>query len=174
MNDSPVADDPHGSKADARKAFYAAVEQRLRHDLPPTLRTFRARGGWMQVKIDLGLDRVHYEVWPAGPQGFLEIGLHFEDGPTSTAAYLAFFDNHIVELKHDLGRDLELERWTPSWGHLFYSQPLPELNRATGDEAGARLAPLIAATWPLVLEAAVPAERRGPERPPMPRRGRRG
>jgi len=173
MNDAPDTDDKTGSKATARKAFYAAVEQRLRRDLPPTLRTFRARGGWMQLKIDLGLDRVHYEVWPAGPQGFLEIALHFEDGPTSTAAYLSFFDRHIVELKHDLGWELELERWTQSWGHLYFSQPLPELNRVTGDTAGERLAPLIAATWPLVLEADIPRERRAAERPPLPRRGRR-
>ena len=147
------------TKSAERKAFYAAVEQQLRADLPPDLRGFQVRGGWMQLKIDFGLDRVHYEVWPAGNYGFLEIGLHFEDGPESTAAYLAYFDRHIVELKHDLGLDLELERWTATWGHLYFAEPIPTLNRAAGERAGARLAPLIAATLPLVLEAAIPSER---------------
>ena len=76
----------------------------------------------MLLKVHYGNERIHFEVWADGNRGFLEIGLHFEDGPASTAAYLAFFDARIVEIKHLLGAEVELERWTASWGHLFESR----------------------------------------------------
>ena len=55
------------------------------------------------------------------------------------AAYLAFFDARILEIKHVLGAQCELERWTTSWGHLFESLPLPRLDR---DFASYRTTPL--------------------------------
>ena len=62
----------------------------------------------------------------------IEVGLHFEDGPVSTAAYLAYFDAHIVERKHELGPELELERWTPSWGRIYELVPLTRLDGRPG------------------------------------------
>ena len=112
----------------------------------------------MLLKLDYGHDRIHYEVWADGLRGRLEIGLHFEDGQASTAAYLAYFDARIVEIKHLLGPQIELERWTASWGHLFESEPLARLDRRFAEIVARRLTAQIAVLQPMVEEAAVPRE----------------
>jgi hypothetical protein len=112
----------------------------------------------MLLKLDYGHDRIHYEVWADGLRGRLEIGLHFEDGQASTAAYLTYFDARIVEIKHLLGPQIELERWTASWGHLFESEPLARLDRRFAEIVARRLAAQIAVLQPMVEEAAVPHE----------------
>jgi hypothetical protein len=86
-----------------RRDFFAAVVADARANLPPELARFRHRANPMLLKLDYGNDRIHFEVWPDGARGRVEIGLHFEDGPASTMAYLAFFDQRIVEIKHLLG-----------------------------------------------------------------------
>lgn len=129
---------------------------RLDSSLPPDLTGFHHRANAALLKLDYGNDRVHFEVWIDGARNRVEIGLHFEDGPASTAAYLAFFDARIVEIKHHLGWEIELERWTLSWGHLFESVPLLPLNDAFVDAVADRLSRQITILQPLVVEAAVP------------------
>lgn len=161
----------------ARRDFFAAVAAGVRQRVAPELAGFRHRANTMLLKIDYGNERVHYEVWTDGGRDRLEIGLHFEDGPASTAAYLAFFDAHIVEIKHQLGPDIELERWTASWGHLFESSPLPRLDHALAERVAERLAAQIVVLQPLVEEAAVPPGRHEPDSEPRRRwrqRSRRG
>lgn len=142
-----------------RRDFFDETLERLRPKLPEALRAYRARPGAFVLKLDYGNERVHFEVAPDGGRGLLEVGLHFEDGPISTTAYLAFFDRHIVELKHDLGPGLELERWTASWGRLFELHPLRRLDQAEAGRVAARFAALIVAVQPLVAAANVPPER---------------
>jgi hypothetical protein len=161
----------------ARRDFFAAIAAGVRQQVAPELAGFHHRANTMLLKIDYGNERVHYEVWTDGGRGRLEIGLHFEDGPASTAAYLAFFDAHIVEIKHQLGTTIELERWTPSWGHLFESAALPRLDRAFAERVAERLAAHITVLQPLVDEAAVPPGQHEPPREPGRRwrqRSRRG
>jgi hypothetical protein len=141
-----------------RRDFFAAVVAGLRPALPPDLAGFRHRANTMLLKIDYGNDRIHYEVWTDGQRNRVEIGLHFEDGPVSTAAYLAFFDARILEIKHVLGAQCELERWTTSWGHLFESLPLPRLDRDFADSVTGRLARQITLLQPMVAEAGIPAD----------------
>jgi hypothetical protein len=143
-----------------RRDFFAVIVKQVRESLPEELAGFRHRANSMLLKIDYGNERVHYEVWPDAARGHIEIGLHFEDGPASTQAYLAFFDARIVEIKHLLGARVELERWTLSWGHLFETHPLAALSRDIADLAAARLAAQIALLQPMVEEAAVPAAQR--------------
>jgi hypothetical protein len=102
--------------------------------------------------------------------------LHFEDGPVSTAAYLAFFDARIVELKHELGPEVELERWTASWGHLYELTPLTRLDRDLVDQIVERLASFISVLQPMVVAAAIAPERAAaPSEPRGPwRKWRRG
>jgi hypothetical protein len=132
----------------------------VRAKLPPELAGFHHHANIMLLKINYGVERVHYEVWADGARQRLEIGLHFEDGPASTAAYLAFFDSRIVEIKHSLGVNVELERWTLSWGHLFESVALGTLDRKLAQTVADRLAAYIALLQPLVVEANIPSERR--------------
>ena len=139
-----------------RRDFFAAIVAEVRTAVPSELAEFRHRANTMLLKIDYGNERVHYEVWTDGARGRVEIGLHFEDGPASTLAYLAFFDARIVEIKHALGAEIELERWTASWGHLFESAQLGRLDRGFAKSVAARLATQIAVLQPMVEEAAVP------------------
>jgi hypothetical protein len=143
-----------------RRDFFALVATQVRAKLPPELTDFRHHANIMLLKIDYGIERVHYEVWADGARQRLELGLHFEDGPASTAAYLAYFDSRIVEIKHHLGVNVELERWTISWGHLFESAPLRALDRNLAQTVASRLAAYITLLQPLVVEANVPIERR--------------
>lgn len=166
----------NGSSNDAqarfsRRDFFGDVVERLRAALPADLTDFRVTSTMSLLKVYYGNERVHYEVWANGSRQTLEIGLHFEDGPISTAAYLAHFDRLIVELKHDLGPDVELERWTSTWGHLYEVSPLTTLDAALVDQTVARLQAMISTLQPLVEAAAIaperssqPAEPRGPWR----------
>ena len=142
-----------------RRDFFADVVDDLRRLLPLDLAAFQHRAGMNLLKVHYGNERVHYEVWTDGQRGQIEVGLHFEDGPLSTAAYLAFFDAQIVELKHELGPQVELERWTPSWGHLYELHPLGRLDQTAVDRVGRRLAAFVLTLQPLVAAAAIPAER---------------
>ena len=150
----------HGRAALNRRDFFAAIVADARASVPAELAGFRHRANSMLLKLDYGHDRIHYEVWADGMRDRLEIGLHFEDGQASTAAYLAYFDARIVEIKHLLGPQIELERWTTSWGHLFESERLERLDRRFAEIVARRLAAQIAVLQPMVEEAAVPREPR--------------
>jgi hypothetical protein len=143
-----------------RRDFFAAIAKSLREILPEELAGFRIRANSMLLKIDYGNERVHFEVWPDAARGHVEIGLHFEDGPASTHAYLTFFDSRIVEIKHLLGDQIELERWTVSWGHLFETHARTALTRDFAEFVTKRLASQIRLLQPMVQEAAVPVGRR--------------
>ena len=157
-----------------RRDFFADVVEQLRRELPDPLADFSPRANSMLLKVSYQNERIHYEVAVNSAAGTMEVGLHFEDGPVSTAAYLAWFDARIVELKHKLGPTVELERWTASWGHLYEIVPLPRLETAVAKRTAARLAVLIAALQPLVDAAAIPPERAAqPEAARGPWRGRR-
>jgi hypothetical protein len=156
IGSEPKSASTRGGAGLSRRDFFAAIVAEVRNDLPAELTDFRHRANTMLLKIDYGNERVHYEVWTDGARGRVEIGLHFEDGPASTLAYLAFFDARIVEIKHALGPEIELERWTASWGHLFESVPLGRLDRGFARSVATRLTAQITCLQPLVVEAAVP------------------
>lgn len=161
----PAPAAPAGSEPIARPAalsrrdFFDETAARVRPLLPGHLAGFRSRANPLLLKLDFGNERVHFEVAPDGARGHLEVALHFEDGPVSTAAYLAWFDRHLVEIKHELGPEVELERWTASWGRLYELRPLGRLDAAAAARTAARLAAFIVALQPLVEAAAVAPER---------------
>ena len=151
---------PSASRAGlTRRAFFEEIVARLQDGLPAERRGFGHRSNLILLKVDFGNPRVHYEVWCDAERRILGLGLHFEDGPVSTAAYLAYFDGLIVELKHVLGPELELERWTASWGHIYELWPLGTLTTGLAARVAARLARLIVTLQPLVEAAGVPPER---------------
>jgi len=141
-----------------RNEFFAAIIVHLRRRIPNHLYEFRHRANPMLLKIDYGHERIHFEVWPDAMRRQIEIGLHFEDGPESTAAYLAYFDARIVEIKHQLGPRIELERWTASWGHIFELADLEPLNHDFARAVTDRLIAQMTVLQPMVEEAAVPPE----------------
>ena len=154
-----VVSGSRSASALSRRVFFDRIVAHLRRNVAPDFRDFHTRSQGYLLKIHYDNDRVHYEVWPDSRTGQIEIGLHFEDGPVSTAAYLRYFDARIVELKHQLGAEVELERWTASWGHLYHLIPLAPLDALKATRAAELLTALINVLEPLVRETNVPRER---------------
>ena len=142
-----------------RDAFFARVTKQLKAQMPIELAEFKARPMFNLMKVAYDNDRVHYEVAFDVTRRTLEIALHFEDGPLSTARYLRYFDQRILELKHVLGYEIELERWTLSWGRVYEILPLESLDPPVADRVAARLANYISILQPLVIEAGIEPER---------------
>jgi hypothetical protein len=140
-----------------RAAFFDDVIRRLRAELPPELRDFEIRRYSYLVKLYYQNERVHFEVWVDNIRGQIEIGLDFEDGAESTAAYLAFFDRHIVEIKERTGHTLELERWTKTWGHLVEVYPIDPFVPDRAQMVAERMIVIMSTLQPLVEEAAIGA-----------------
>ncbi len=113
------------------------------------------------IKVSYGHSRIHYEVWANARDRHIEIGLHFEDGPDSTERLLRFFDENIIEIKHELGTGFELERWTNSWGHLFQLLPYQPLTDDLTREITIMLAKMIGVLQPMLVEALGASSRRG-------------
>jgi hypothetical protein len=143
----------------ARNGFFQRVVSGARRSLPPDLARFESKPGFDLVKLWYDNDRIHYEAAIDLHREHIEIALHFEDGPISTALYLRAFDAKIVEIKHELGPGVELERWTQSWGRVFELTPLTALDGPVGDEAGKRMAAFITELQPIVTLVNAPPER---------------
>lgn len=142
-----------------RGLFFDRVAAKLRSSLPPELKNFTSKPAFNLMKIAFDNDRVHFEVAFDVTRETMEIALHFEDGPVSTAAYLLFFDRRIVELKDLLGPEIDLERWTMSWGRIYEIWPLSSLERDVADRAAARLHEYITVLQPLLYAAKIAPER---------------
>jgi hypothetical protein len=160
----------------ARDDFFARIAAQLKQRLPPELNDFTARPMFIQMKVAYSNERVHYEVGIDVHLPAIEIALHFEDGPASTLQYLAHLDKQIVELKDLLGHEVELERWTASWGRIYELWPLDTLDRPVADRVAARLAEYIVTLQPLIEASNIRPERsaqrssRGGNRPFFVRR----
>jgi hypothetical protein len=142
-----------------RDAFYRQVSSQLSSRLPDELAGFTARPMFNLMKVSYANERVHYEIAVDIHRKTIELALHFEDGPISTLAYLQYFDHHILELKHQLGHQIELERWTVSWGRIYELWPLEKLDHATADRVASRLAAYISLLQPMLDAAEIPPER---------------
>lgn len=153
-----------------RDDFFARVTTQLKRSVPVELNDFTARPMFIQMKIAYANERVHYEVGIDLHLPALEIALHFEDGPASTLRYLAFFDQRIVELKEQLGHQIEIERWTASWGRIYELWPLDTLDRGVADRVAARLAEYISTLQPLLDASGIHPETSRERRPFRKRR----
>jgi hypothetical protein len=140
-----------------RAAFFDDIIRQLRAELPTELSQFQVRNYSYLIKLFYGNERVHFEVWVDSIRSQIEIGLDFEDGADSTAAYLAFFDERIVEIKEQTGPTLELERWTKTWGHFVEVYPIEPFERETARLIGDRMVVFISTLQPLIEEAEIPA-----------------
>lgn len=146
----------------SRATFFDDITRYLRVELPEDLRGFRVRQTSFLMKLYYQNERVHFEVWVDPVRQQIEIGLDFEDGAASTAAYLAFFDQRIVEIKEQTGPTLELERWTKTWGHFVEVYPIEPLTRERALMIGDRMVTFLSVLQPLIEEAAIEAGERRP------------
>lgn len=137
-----------------RKEFFEELTDAVRAGLSGEMQAFHARHTMNLLKIHFGANyRIHYEAWINTDTGFVELGLHFEDGPESTTQLLEYFDQYVIEIKHELGTHCELERWTKSWGHLYETHPIEPLRDAFVEKIAARLIQMIEVLQPLLDEA---------------------
>lgn len=137
-----------------RREFFEEVTDAVRAGLSGEMQAFHARHTMNLLKIHYGANyRIHYEAWINTDTGFVELGLHFEDGPESTGRLLDHFDKYIVEIKHELGWNCELERWTKSWGHLYETHPIKPLTDDFAEEVADRLVRMIDVLQPILDEA---------------------
>jgi hypothetical protein len=137
-----------------RREFFTALTDAVRGKLDGELQAFHARHTMNLLKIHFGENyRIHFETWINTDTGFVELGLHFEDGPESTTRLLEYFDQFVVEIKHELGTHVELERWTKSWGHLYETHPIQPLTPAFVDELAGRMARMIEVLQPILDDA---------------------
>ncbi len=142
-----------------RGIFFDRVAAKLRASLPAELKTFSSKPAFNLMKIAYENERVHFEVAFDVTRETMEIALHFEDGPVSTASYLLYFDRRIVELKDLLGPEIDLERWTMSWGRIYEIWPLTSLDREVADRSATRLHEYITILQPLLYAADIAPER---------------
>ena len=142
-----------------RRRFFAAVARTAKAELPANLAAFHNSGTFNLMKVWFTYQRVHFEVVLDQSIDRIEIGLHFEDGPASSLAYLALLDQHILAIKEVLGVQSDLERWTQSWVRIYELLPLGELTAERGVEVGHRLGLYIKTLWPLVESSGIRHER---------------
>lgn len=136
-----------------RREFFGDLADATRRQLPLDRQSFEMRQTMNLLKVHYGANyRIHYEVWINAEKQQIEIGLHFEDGPASTERLLAHFDLSILEIKHELGTQVELERWTRSWGHLFELHAVEPLTPALAERLAGRLVRFIDVLQPLLDE----------------------
>jgi len=166
----PSAPDRLSFSVATRNEFYRHVESHLTRRLPDDLAVFTARPMFNLMKVAYANERVHYEIAVDIHRRTIEIALHFEDGPISTLAYLRYFDRHILEIKHELGHQVDLERWTVSWGRIYELWPLEKLDRALAERVASRLAAYICLLQPMLDDAGVAPERSA--QPYLPRHDR--
>jgi hypothetical protein len=137
-----------------RREFFDEIVDTVQERLPAGMQKFNHRQTMNLLKVHYGANyRVHYEVSFITEIGLIEVGLHFEDGPESTTRLLQHFDQYIVEIKHLLGQQCELERWTKSWGHLYEVYPIGPLTPAFARQLAGRLALMIETLQPILDDA---------------------
>lgn len=137
-----------------RKEFFADLAEQVQRQRPADQRTLESRATMNLLKLHYGANyRIHYEVWINTERGYVELGLHFEDGPASTWQLLQHFDTCILEIKDELGVQAELERWTQSWGHLYELHPLQPLTDDFVTMLAERVVRFIAILQPILDEA---------------------
>lgn len=137
-----------------RREFFGLVVETVLAALPAERQNVAHRQTMNLLKMHWGANyRVHYEAMIDSERGWLEVGLHFEDGPASTERLLRYFDTYVLEIKHRLGIEVELERWTLSWGHCYELLPLEPLSADFARMVAARLLAFMHLLQPLLDDA---------------------
>ena len=130
--------------------FMERIPLALRPKLPPPLRDFRWQARSYLVQIYYDQPTIHFEVWSIRRLGRLEMGLHFEGKDRAfNERMLLFFERYIIEIKAQVGKSVELERWDRGWTRIFESIPLPRFNETSLVSVSTRLAKMISLLQPL-------------------------
>jgi len=156
------------------------VLQRTEEQVPAELRGFAARIRSVWLQLYYWTPKVHYEVWLTRKTERIEVGLHFEGEREFSYRWAEVMALRMPEVQAQLGPQVELEEWTPSWARIHQTLPYEPLSEALAETVARKLAATIAVLQP-ILEAereqvpqalelwAAPSR----HRPPFRQRGRR-
>jgi len=134
--------------------FMQRIPLAIHSKLPPSLRDFQWRARSYLIQLYYGDPDVHFEVWSLKRLGRLEMGLHFERGDRAfNERMFLFFDRYIIEIKAQLGKGVELERWDRGWTRIFESIPLPPFDETFLESVSTSLAEMISLLQPLCERA---------------------
>jgi hypothetical protein len=134
--------------------FLLRVRELAESRLPADSPRFQGRLRFSFVQLYRDDPRVHYEVWVQRKTGRIEVGLHFEGEREANYRWAEALGRRVLELKAQLGPDIELEEWTRSWTRLHYTLPLRKLDDALAGEVAEVLARLIQVMEPILEEEA--------------------
>ncbi len=128
-----------------------ALPDAVRPKLPKKLQSFKVNLRSWLVQFHYGQPLVHYEVVTLGERrGVLEIGLHFESrNADENTRLLDGFMQHLIEIKAELGDQVEAEMWDKGWTKVYETIPLETMNAAYLDLVADRLAQMIVVLQPI-------------------------
>lgn len=133
--------------------FLYLVREELEPQLPPDLRQFQWKVQFSFLQVHYWYPALHYELWPQKKTGRIEVGLHFEGEREHNLRWLQLLAESMVEVHAALGREVEIEEWTPIWTRLHYTLPYAgELTEAYAAECAQEFAGFIAALQPLLSQ----------------------
>jgi hypothetical protein len=141
------------SKIYRSSEFFRALPARLRTHLPKELRRFDVRlRNWM-LQVYYADPNVHYEASAFSRLDVFEVALHFERrGRELNDALMQQFMPHVFEIKHELGSQIQFERWDKGWSKIYDTLPLAPYDDAYLERVAKRLAEIIACLQPLLSE----------------------
>jgi hypothetical protein len=139
--------------------FLRRLPNAVRPLLAESLRGFQAQPRGGLLKLWYGGDaQIHFEVWVHERTQQLELGFHFEAQPQRNEWLRRQFCARLIELKWDLGNDVEVEPWDRGWARLYETHPLQPLSEARLAAFAARAARFIAVVQPMYEEILMQAE----------------
>lgn len=133
-----------------RSAFLKELPNTVRPCLPSELRDFtaRSRGGLIQIYYQD--PATHFEAWFHWRTSRLELGLHFEKSARENERLFDLFDRQIVEIKHELGETIELERWEKGWARVYETWPCERVDQEFRERMTERFARIISVLQPML------------------------
>jgi hypothetical protein len=140
----PVQSNPQLSNRQFVSRLATRVERGLA-GIAPTLRPSR-RGSMLQVGC--GWPGLHYEAWLQRGREQIELGLHFEASQDFNARMLRAFAPEMLDIRHELGPEFELEQWTERWGRIHCYLPYTTVDVALIDRVAERMLAMIECLQP--------------------------
>lgn len=131
--------------------FMRALPDAVRATLPRQHHTFKINTRPWLVQFYYANTLLHYEVVTLGERrGKLEIGLHFESREADVNTQLLDgFMQHLIEIKAELGDQVEAERWDKGWTKVYETIPLETMNEDYLKRVAERLAKMIEVLQPI-------------------------
>jgi len=146
----PFHHDPHWRE---RNQLLRELPDLVRERLPAELRDFTARNRGGLVQIHYHDPATHFEAWFHWRTSRLELGLHFEKSARDNERLFNAFDERIVEIKHELGQSIELERWDKGWARVYETWPCDKIDADFREHVVGRFARIITILQPMLEDA---------------------